>query len=89
MATLERLYANGKDIKDVRGLEFATNLEVLEIRGNLVSDLSPVAGLTQLGRLGIQGNKVSDISPLTELRKFRITRNIWLMKFRTSHHYQD
>ena len=68
MATLERLDANGKDIKDLRGLEFATNLEALEIRGNLVSDLSPVAGLTQLGRLGIQGNKISDISPLTELK---------------------
>ncbi len=68
MATLERLDANGKDIKDLRGLEFATNLEALEIRGNLVSDLSPVAGLTQLGRLGIQGNKISDISPLADLK---------------------
>ena len=68
MATLERLYANGKDIRDLRGLEFATNLEVLEIRDNLVSDLSPVAGLTQLGVLRIQGNKISDISPLTELK---------------------
>ena len=68
MATLERLQANGKEIKDLRGLEFATNLETLEIRGNLVSDLSPIAGLTQLGRLGIQGNKVSDISPLSELK---------------------
>ena len=68
IATLERLHANGKEIKDLRGLEFATNLETLEIRGNLVSDLSPIAGLTQLGRLGIQGNKVSDILPLTELK---------------------
>ena len=68
MTTLEDLQANGKDIKDLTGLEFATNLEALEIRGNLVSDLSPIAGLTQLGRLGIQGNKVADISPLRELK---------------------
>ena len=68
IATLERLDASGMEIKDLRGLEFATNLETLEIRGNLVSDLSPIAGLTQLGRLGIQGNKVSDISPLAELK---------------------
>ena len=58
----------GRRLRDLRGLEFATNLETLEIRGNLVSDLSPIAGLTQLGRLGIQGNKVSDISPLRELK---------------------
>ena len=77
MATLERLQANGKEIKDLRGLEFAINLETLEIRGNLVSDLSPIAELTQLGRLGIQGNKVSDISPLRELKSLGVTRNIW------------
>ena len=71
MATLERLQANGKEIKDLRGLEFATNLETLEIRGNLVSDLSPIAGLTQLGRLGVPGNKISDISPLSELKNLR------------------
>ena len=71
MATLERLQANGKEIKDLRGLEFAINLETLEIRGNLVSDLSPIAGLTQLGRLGVPGNKISDISPLSELKSLR------------------
>ena len=68
MATLERLYANGMDIGDLTGLEFATNLTVLEINDNLMPDLSPVAGLTQLSLLRMAGNKISDISPLTELK---------------------
>ncbi|MCE2416518.1 leucine-rich repeat domain-containing protein, partial [Candidatus Poribacteria bacterium] len=68
MATLERLDASGMEIRDLRGLEFATNLETLEIKANLISDLSPIAGLTQLGRLGLAGNMISDISPLRELK---------------------
>ena len=68
MATLERLYANGMDISDLTGLEFATNLFVLYINDNLMPDLSPISGLTQLGGLRIAGNKISDISPLKELK---------------------
>ena len=68
MATLERLYANGMDIGDLTGLEFAINLDVLRINDNLMPDLSPIAGLTQLSGLRIAGNKISDISPLTELK---------------------
>ena len=68
MATLEHLEANGKDIKDLTGLGFATNLIALNIKDNLISDLSPIVGLTQLDRLGLSGNKISDISPLAELK---------------------
>ena len=68
MATLEELYANGMNISNLTGLEFATNLFVLYINDNLMPDLSPLAGLTRLGGLRIAGNKISDISPLTELK---------------------
>ncbi len=68
MATLERLYANRMDIADLTGLEFATNLDVLEINSNLMPDLSPIAGLTQLTGLRMARNRISDISPLTELK---------------------
>ena len=68
MATLERLYANGMDIRDLTGLEFATSLKDLRINGNLMPDLSPIAGLIQLHHLRMAGNKISDISPLAELK---------------------
>ncbi len=68
MATLEQLYANGLGISDLTGLEFATNLDELEINENLMPDLSPLAGLTQLRGLRMARNKISDISPLTELK---------------------
>ena len=68
MSTLERLDANDKDISDLTGLEFATNLSWLAFKNNTVSDLSPLAGLTNLTFLWFEGTRqVSDLSPLTGL----------------------
>ena len=44
MATLTDLSATGAKIRDLTGLEFATNLTVLFLNDNQFYDLSPVAG---------------------------------------------
>jgi len=80
MATMHRnrIFAEDKDISDLTGLEFATNLEWLRIPGNQISDLSPLAGLTKLDLLDISGNEVRDLSPLaglTNLRHVKISHN--------------
>ncbi len=67
MATLTELGAENMGIRDITGLEFATNLMALEIRDNSITDLSPIAGLIQLSLLRVAGNKISDISPLAKL----------------------
>ena len=43
----------GQGIRDLTGLQFATNLSSIRIEGSKVSDLSPIAGLTQLERIDI------------------------------------
>ena len=43
----------GQGIRDLTGLQFATNLSSIRIEGSRVSDLSPIAGLTQLKALDI------------------------------------
>ncbi len=43
----------GQDIRDLTGLQFATNLSSINGSGSKVSDLSPIAGLTQLKALDI------------------------------------
>ena len=58
---------SGPNIRDLTGLEFATNLERLGIAHNSVSDLSPLAGLTRLYSLYLGVNSISDISPLAGL----------------------
>ena len=68
-----------KGIKDLTGLEFATNLLVLQLDHNKhISDLSPIAGLRDLKILGIGDNSISDLSPLaglTNLVSINITGN--------------
>ena len=81
MATLTRLYGNNEGIQHLTGLEFAKNLEVLELRDNLVSDLSPLADLIRLERLNLQDNAITDLSPLAGLfnmRSIDISRNVIL-----------
>ena len=67
MTSLSRLIVDNASIKDLTGLELATNLISLSFVGNSVSDISPVAKLTHLTSLRFWNNSVSDISPVAKL----------------------
>ena len=67
MEGLGRLDARNRDIQDLTGLQFATNLNELFLRENRITDISPIAGLIQLYELTLTFNPVSDISPLRGL----------------------
>ena len=71
MNKLRRLDPGRRDIIDLTGLEYATNLVDLALWDNRVTDLSPIAGLTQLRWIALNGNSVSDLSPLVELKNLR------------------
>ena len=59
-------------IKDLTGLEHATNLQGAFLIYHDISDLGPLEGLTQLRRLWIGGNPINDFSPLAGLKQLRI-----------------
>ncbi len=61
------LYLTKKGIKDISGLEYATNITSLKIGINGISDLSPISGLTNLKELEIFRNDISDVSALSGL----------------------
>ena len=73
MEVLTNIRLDPWKIRDLTGIEFATNLEALRLTtsdpGNrgLISDLSPLAGLTELRHLKLEGFSISDLSPLTGL----------------------
>ena len=77
MASLTLLDARNKNIRDLTGLEFATNLTVLDLGGafvggawvnsNEISNLSPLSNLTSLERLYLDNNSISDVTPLSNL----------------------
>ena len=67
MATLTELKAHDADIKNLTGLQFATNLEFIWFTYNGFSDISPLCDLTNLKDLVLFGNAISDLSPLSAL----------------------
>ena len=67
MEDLTTLSVRESEIRNLTGLEHATNLTFLNLNRNSVSDVRPLAGLTQLEELNIHYNLLSDVSPLSEL----------------------
>ena len=65
--TLTNLNLRERGIGDLTGLEFATNMDWLEIGYNSISDLTPVAQMTKLRTLWASGNEIGTLSPLANL----------------------
>ena len=67
MPQLTQLDARDRQITDLAGLEYATNLTYLALGGNEITDLTPIAGLVKLRFLSVWGSPISDLSPITNL----------------------
>jgi Leucine-rich repeat (LRR) protein len=67
MKTLTSLSAFQRGIKNLTGIEHATNLTTLWIQNNPLSDISELSSLTKLTDLTISYNGTSDISVLGSL----------------------
>ena len=74
MKRLVELRGVGRGIRDLTGLETATNLEELYLQNNPISDISPLAGLTKLKEINLRNSSLSDLSPLSELIKLKEVR---------------
>ena len=58
-----------EDITSLAGLEYATNLRILELTHNKFHDISPLANLNQLQRLVLNNNSIRVIHPLANLTR--------------------
>ena len=68
MEGLRDLKARNKGIRDLTGLQFATNLNELNLRDNQISNLSPLASLINLRDITLDSNPVSDLYPVKSLK---------------------
>ena len=64
-------------IRDLTGLEHATQLEWLYLDSNEISDITPLAGLTQLMELFLDANEIVDLNPLTGLTELQVLSLGW------------
>jgi Leucine-rich repeat (LRR) protein len=78
MEELTYLHADNRNIRNLTGLEYATNLESLTLYSNKISDVSALSKLTQLTYLDLDDNLIEDPSPLasmTQLEELYIYNN--------------
>ena len=71
MAELTHFIAHDEDIRNLTGLEFATELEEIRCNNNLISDLSPLSTLTGLHTIEFRHNVIKDLSPVAGLINLR------------------
>ena len=64
---LRSLEVRETQIRDLTGLELATNLSDLRLVENGIVDVSVLSGLTNLTKLNLGNNSISDLSPLEGL----------------------
>ncbi len=64
---LTTLAASNYRIKDLTGLEHATNLKYLDLNENQISDLSPLNELVRLRSILVIRNQITDLIPLSDL----------------------
>ncbi len=62
----------GAEICSLEGIQFLTNLQVLNIESNRVIDITPLQNLTNLVALGFSSNEVNDITPLQKLTNLQV-----------------
>ena len=67
LAGLKHLSAARQGIADLSGLEYAVNLETLQLASNDISDVSALAGLTALTKLYLDSNDIAGVSALRHL----------------------
>lgn len=78
LISIKELIGNEREIADISGVEYCTNLEKLELMKNTISDISKLSSLTNLTALNLYKNQISDISPISGLT------NLTALRFNTN-----
>ncbi|MBC2676310.1 helix-hairpin-helix domain-containing protein [Listeria booriae] len=58
------LTTSDEKIKSLDGLEFAVNLQTLDLQNQSISNVSPIQKLSKLHKLNLNSNLISDLTPL-------------------------
>ncbi|NMO97848.1 leucine-rich repeat domain-containing protein [Paenibacillus lemnae] len=71
MEALEVVELRDLGITDLSGLEYGTNIKILDLNRNKISDLQPLRGLTNIQELHLSHNTVTDLQNLSEMKNLK------------------
>ncbi|MEK8129204.1 leucine-rich repeat protein [Paenibacillus filicis] len=72
---LTQLQASGRGIRDIAGLEYAVNLQTLNLSDNEIGDVARLGSLTKLETLILNGNRIVSADALRSLSSLK---SLWL-----------
>jgi hypothetical protein len=78
LAGITTLSASGRNISNLTGLEYCTNLTHLDLSYNQIGNIAPLANLTNLAYLQLDLNEIDNISSLVENEGFGEGDTIYL-----------
>ncbi|WP_251861201.1 cell wall-binding repeat-containing protein [Clostridium sp. Marseille-Q2269] len=67
LSIIDKTGQGSRGISDLTGLEYAINLEKLDLSENKISDLSPLRNSTKIKWLELDRNYITDLSPLSKM----------------------
>jgi internalin A len=67
LASLTAIYAASSKIISLDGMEYCTNLQVVDLSGNGISDITALSNSVKIMDINIHANYISDLSPLGNL----------------------
>jgi Leucine-rich repeat (LRR) protein len=73
---LEKLSAEGTQVRDINWMAGLTNLRELDLRNNNITDLTPLSNLIHLEDLNLGNNQITNIYPLSGLTKLK-SLSLW------------
>ncbi len=72
LSGLTVLRAWEREINNIEGIQYCTNLQELFLGYNYIEDISPLKELTQLKELYLVGNLIEDLSPLSSMKHLEV-----------------
>ena len=73
---LRSLDASSLEVRDLTGLEYATNLEILVLRDNLIENVSPISNLAHLRKLDLSSNRIRNLRQLVPLSGSKMRKQV-------------
>lgn len=64
LESITNIYARNRNISNIYGIEFCTNLDTLDIGENYISDIIPLFYLRKIKNLKLDNNYIDDIQPI-------------------------
>lgn len=61
METIKKIESSNKNISNINGIKFATNIYILDISNNNINDMSNIVKLKKLKKVDISGNDTSTV----------------------------